>query len=368
MNILLDYWIFDHVATGGIYRYFHNLIKESKKLDEVHYKIACLIGNEGEDLEELNLLHRPFHNSGSQSLLRASKIISRSLNLVYSAFRTAQSRYDIYHPTYYSTTWLNRVKRPIAVTVYDMIHEIVPEHMHKNDQTSKNKKILCDKADIIFAISESTKSDLINILNIDPEKIKVTYLAGGFKFKNIFEPVTNKLPEKYLLFVGHRDGYKNFSRFFKACIPLLKQDDKLSILCTGRPFSEIEKSLFASYKLDQRVFHHFVNEIEFYTIYHKAEAMVFPSLYEGFGIPVLEAFSSDCPAILSRTSSLTEIGSDAAVYFDPYSEHEISEAISTVLYDPALKNKCIEKGKKRLSEFSWEKTFQSTKIGYQSIL
>lgn len=368
MKVLLDYWVFDHLATGGIYRYFLNLLRQAQHADQLHFKPALLY-SEGKDLpNEFKFWSKPGYQSNSKLVKRGGKIYSRSINLMYSAAQTLFSEYEIYHPTYYSPFLINKIKTPIAVTVYDMIHELFPQYIGKLDFTARNKKILCEKADIIFAISEHTKSDLVNILGINPDKIKVTYLSGGFDPIPMSESLKKKLPKRYLLFTGHRDGYKNFERFFRAIVPLLLKDEDLSILCTGRPFNRFELNLFDSLNVSSRVYHHFAADTEFYSIYNNALAFVFPSMYEGFGIPVLEAFSSDCPAIISNSSSLKEIGSDAAAYFNPFNEEGIRDSIEKVIYNTSVRADMITKGQKRLKDFSWERTYTDTLQGYQSLI
>jgi len=371
MKVLLDYFIFDATSIGGVYRYFLNLIKQSRNLPEIHYQIACLFSEDSQEGKLLGLRPKPFHHSKSPLLHKASDKFSKASNILYSLMRMTGSNYDILHPTYYSLYYkpvVNRIKRPMAVTVYDMIHERFPQHMHKGNTTSQKKKLLCEKADIIFAISHHTKNDLVEILNLDPDKIKVTWLSGGFTAHPARASFAEKLPGKYLLFVGGRAGYKNFRLFFKAIAPLLLADPELHLVCTGGSFNPGELELFREYRLEQRVYAFFVEDQDFYTLYHKAEAFVFPSLYEGFGIPILEAFSCGCPVVASHCSSLPEVGGDAALYFDPDSETDLRNTIARLIYNPNLKMELIKKGLSRAESFSWEKTALETLDGYRSIL
>lgn len=371
MKILLDYFIFDAAAIGGVYRYFLNLIKQAENLPDIRYQVACLFGENEQDGKMLGLLPKPFHHSESRIVHAASDKFSKASNILYSLIRMAGTDYDILHPTYYSLYYkqvVNRIKKPLAVTVYDMIHERYPQFMQKGNTTSEKKKLLCEKADIIFAISQHTKTDLVEMLNIPPDKIKVTWLAGGFTSSTANESFIGKLPGKYLLFVGGRAGYKNFSLFFKAIAPLLHSDPDLHLVCTGGRFTPGELNLFKEYGLEQRVNAFFVDDRDFYTLYNKAEAFIFPSLYEGFGIPVLEAFSCGCPVVASNCSSLPEVGGDAALYFDPNSEAEMRDTIAKLIYNPLLKKDLIDRGFSRIKLFSWNRTSHETIKGYHSIL
>ncbi len=117
-----------------------------------------------------------------------------------------------------------------------------------------------------------------------------------------------------------------------------------------------------------KVHHIKVDDNSLKNLYRNAEAFVFPSLYEGFGLPVLEAFSCGCPAILSNASSLPEIGGDGAIYFDPYDKESITNSIEKVLHDEEFRDNLIQKGYERQKFFSWKKTAASTKKVYESLL
>jgi glycosyltransferase involved in cell wall biosynthesis len=187
----------------------------------------------------------------------------------------------------------------------------------------------------------------------------VIYL--GFSDKIVTE---HKAKEKYLLFTGNRGGYKNFDLFIKAVAPLLKKYD-LRLICTARPFDKKETDLIEYLDIGNSVICRLVSEEELIALYARATAFVFPSLYEGFGIPVLEAFAAGCPAILSNTSSLPEVGGNGAVYFDPYSIDDIRTAIERVITSETLQKELIEKGKEQVKNFSWEKCARETMNVYE---
>ena len=167
-----------------------------------------------------------------------------------------------------------------------------------------------------------------------------------------------ELPEKYILFVGERNGYKNFNRFYKAVLPLLSEEDNLKIVCTGKQFTAQELKMFHRDRVGHRFVHFFAEPNELYTLYNRAEFFIFPSEYEGFGIPML----------LSNCSSLPEVGGDAAIYFDPHSEEDMSETMSSLYYDGRQKEILTENGKKRVVNFSWNQMALSTYQTYQEIL
>ena len=249
-----------------------------------------------------------------------------------------------------------------------MIYERLPEFFSKEqrDIIFKQKKQVITQADRVIAISQNTKQDIIDLLHIAPEKIDVIYHGT-----NMQKPIQKKsaiLPKRYILYVGTRYPYKNFDRFAKAFSLLSSKDKDLYVIYTGSPFSINEKNLFESLNISRKVIQIQASDALLYTLYNQAEAFVFPSLYEGFGIPILEAYACHCPVIISNTSCFPEIASDAAAYFNPYSEIEIADAIANVIYNQTLRAELIYKGAEQLKLYSWEKAALQTKEVYQKVM
>ena len=177
------------------------------------------------------------------------------------------------------------------------------------------------------------------------------------------------VPKKYILFVGSRSGYKNFDTFIKSVSLLLKEHSDLSVVCIGGgKFSNQEISLLEKLNIKNKVFQFNLEDNVLAKFYSNALMFVFPSLYEGFGIPILEAFACRCPLVCSDTSSLPEIAEDGAKYFDPYQEESIYNAMKTVLFDNVRKELLVKNGTERLKYFSWEETAKQTKKVYESII
>ena len=233
--------------------------------------------------------------------------------------------------------------------------------------SAKNKKILAHKASKIIAISESTKQDIIEILGIDENKIKVIYLGNSMSLS--LSKSNIDLPNKYLLFVGYRGEYKNFNRFIDSAAHLLNDDCDLNVICVGGgEFSPSELGKFEKKDISKQLLQFDLDDDSLAYFYNNALAFVFPSLYEGFGMPVLEAFACECPLICSNTSSLPEVAGNAAEYFDPYDVSDMQAVITKVLNDSHLRSELVLKGKNRLPLFSWEATAKKTIELYKSIL
>ena len=247
-----------------------------------------------------------------------------------------------------------------------MIHEKFSDYFPKNDRTTEKKKILVEKSSKIIAISESTKNDLCKIFKVNPEKVSVVYLATSFE--SIESEPLKSIPQNYILFVGARGGYKNFNFMIEAIADILKRDGIFLICAGGGKFKKEEIELFSKFGIDKMVMQTTVSDSELKFLYQNAIAFIFPSLYEGFGIPILEAFSCGCPVILSNTSSFPEVAKDAGFYFDPYSLDSIKNAVKKIIYDNELREKLIARGYERLKFFSWEKTAKETLKIYKEIL
>ena len=279
-----------------------------------------------------------------------------------------EGNFDVYHPTAPHLVrgaykrWLGT--KPMVVTV----HDLIPEVISNDSSVRRNRKSVLNRADAIVAVSENTKKDILRLYNVPEEKIHVIYhgyLAPELKEERQ-EVEGLDLSKPYLVFIGKRDGYKNFTWFLRAVAPLLRKG--LHLVCTGTPFPQDEKSLLVQEGVSDQVVQRFFTDGEMTTLLRQAVAFVYPSLYEGFGIPILDAFAARCPVILSKASCFPEVGGDAALYFEVGDEIGLRTQISRLLEDSALRESLIEKGFQRKSLFSWDKCAQQTVQVYQEVV
>ena len=352
IKVYYDYQIMQMQKYGGISRYFYELLTHINEGTQAHADAFCF-GNKNSYFEK-------YFNKRIDEPKRGMGFINRFL-----ATKKVK-KYDIVHPTYYNPYLLNCKHNKLVITVYDMIHEIFPDMFSQDDPTVENKKKMLYGADHIIAISENTKNDILNLYpDINPDKITVIYI-GSNMMPNV-EKVNIKLPERFILFVGNRGAYKNFNTFMRSVKPILLEDPNLNLVCLGGgSFNEEEKELIAEVSNQVIQMNAFDSELAY--AYSKALCFVFPSMYEGFGIPTLEAFGCDCPVVLSNSSSLPEVGGDAAIYFDPNNEVDICDKVKQVIYDEDLREKMIEKGRAQLAKFSWDKIATETIDCYKKVL
>ncbi|MDB5110284.1 MAG: glycosyltransferase family 1 protein, partial [Mucilaginibacter sp.] len=222
------------------------------------------------------------------------------------------------------------------------------------------KKQLILRADHIISISENTKNDIVSYYNIDPAKITTIYLAGGFdvipKNKEM-ELVDTKHVKDYILFVGSRSKYKNFNDFATEIAPLLYKYDLDLLVAGGGKLNLDEINLLKSLNIyDRVVTYSHVSDSHLANLYKNAMVFIFPSLYEGFGIPVLEAMQCQCPVLLSNNSSLPEVGGSAAEYFDPFIKGDLKNVLEKLILNDDARTQMKIKGLQQALKFNWDIT------------
>jgi glycosyltransferase involved in cell wall biosynthesis len=366
MKIQFDHQIFASQKYGGISRYFYELMKEFDKLEDIQTDTSLLLSNNYYISDKKYVNYIEFF---PKTEFRGKQRLANLFNKPNTIMKLKKQDFDIFHPTYYDTYFLKYLKnQPFVLTVYDMIHEKFSDMFLPTDKTSEQKRLLVEKATKVIAISESTKNDLMGLFGTDASKIEVVYL-GNSMFPKINTSVEIEIPKKYLLFVGSRGAYKNFERFIKSVASILKADKELFVLCTGGgAFNPSEIELFSELSIEKQVLQYNLDDDSLAYFYQNAIAFIFPSLYEGFGIPVLESFACECPLLCSNTSSLPEIAGDGALYFDPYSEESIKNVVLEALENDELRKSLVLKGQARLKNFSWKQTAVKTKRIYESVL
>lgn len=363
MNILYDYQVLLWQKYGGISRYFYELASRLSEKEQVAVPV----------FSSVNYYFEKFFDKASKD-----KQIPHTYRLVefvnrYLTKKELKRQIDIFHPTYYSDYFLNyksisEGKTKFILTVHDMTHEIFPQYFSADDKTAELKRKLIIRADKIIAISENTKKDILHFIpETDPEKISVIYHSSSLRCDSGYKSKID-FPDKYILFVGQRSGYKNFEALAKAFSLVSKKKHDIMLLCVGggTAFTAEEYQLLDRLGIADKVTHMRLGDNDLCAAYSNALCFVFPSLYEGFGIPVLEAMANSCPAVLARASCLEEIGGDGAVYFDPYNEKELADIIFEL--NEEKRRDMISKGRRRSECFSWEKTTAQTLELYRQAL
>lgn len=378
MKILYDHQIFTVQKYGGISRYFSQIISNLpetvqteigiKHTNNEYIKNLNLIPDMGRRINPIDAFIPKSNFIGKEYLLRFFNKYdpAKYVNKKKSIELLKAQNFDIFHPTYYDDYFLDYIgNKPFVLTIHDMIHELYPE-MLKDMDTILRKANLASRAAHIIAVSKNTKKDIIEILNIKEEKISVIYHASSIQ--KCADLKTLSLPSNYIVYVGDRFNYKNFIFFVLGIKDLLNKFKDLMVIYTGSSLNKEEQKLINEMKLADRFIHFFVLENQFHELFFNAKAFVFPSYYEGFGIPIIEAFDCECPVILSNSSCFHEIAGDAAIYFEPKSKTQLNTAIEKILNDQETKELLIKRGKERLRSFSWTNSAKLTLDVYNNVL
>lgn len=248
---------------------------------------------------------------------------------------------------------------PTAISIMDLSYIHYPELFRKKDlyQLVNWTKYSARAASRIFTISLASKNDIIKVYSVPYTRVVVTY--PGIKPAKIMQNESNSFG-KYILFVGTLQPRKNIVRLIEA---VSKLPSDLNLVIAGKKGWLFEEILGAPKKfgVEERVkFLDFVKDEDMPSLYKNAVCFCLPSLYEGFGLPVLEAMKYGCPVVLSNVSSLLEAGGDAAIYVDPESIDSIVKGLKRILDDENLRKEMSKKGFARVKNFSWEKTAKET--------
>lgn len=370
MKVLYDHQSFTGLAYGGVSRYFFELMRSFARRSDIEFELSLRLSN-NDYLDQASFSRHLRYRSLAQS--RHVNRVASVLNRLHSLRRIRAGQFDVFHPTYYHRYFLNSLgSKPFVLTFYDAASERFGDvYPDLGEGLYETKKKLIERADVVIAISEFSKQELLHYFPVNADKVRVVHLGTAFGTEPINGAIQSPLaaePFPYVLYVGKRGLYKNFEPFFRAVQPVLHRHPDLHLICAGGGlFNRDEQSAFHNARLGERVHYRPVTDAGLLSLYRHARAFVFPSLNEGFGIPVLEAFSGGCPVILSDRSSLPEVAGDAAVYFDPGDDGSMAAAVERVLTDEVLRSDLIRKGTERLRHFSCDKTAQQTLDIYRTL-
>jgi glycosyltransferase involved in cell wall biosynthesis len=361
IKVLFDHQIFDRQTYGGISRYFANLIRGSEGIEEIEIIKGWRYTN-NYYLEQTptiinELLRATFLRNSKNTYKKNNSYCKRLLN---------SGNFDIFHPTYFDPYFLDQLTKPLVITIHDMTYEEMPEYFPNNDPLPTEKRLLANRADKIIAISETTKTDIIKHLQIDENKIHV--IPHGIDHTApAYEEVEN-LPENYLLFVGSRSGYKNFFMLARAFKQLNeKHKDLVLMLAGGGPLESGDAEFLIRNGIFDKTRQISATDAQLNTLYKKAICFVFPSRYEGFGFPILEAFKNNCPVLLSNCSCFPEIAGDAALYFDVNAIDDLIRQLMVLINNEAIRNTLIEQGQAKLQNYTLAKCTAATINLYKAL-
>jgi mannosyltransferase len=354
MKVFYDNIVFWLQKSGGISRYWHELASRfladgGTEITFIEQKIPC-------------------ENRFREMLAMKNVVMDAGLPVKLNRYLPVRAKLgggSVFHSSYYRDC--TDVQAAKIVTVHDFTYEIYVKGLKRVVHTAQ-KRAAVQRADGVICISENTKKDLLRFFpEIDPQKVTVVQNGVGDDFKPS-EKSRDEIfasfglgDDKYAVFMGERGGYKNFDTAVKACA----LSGHFLLVLGGREVSGEELALLDSaLKGRYRIFGYMTNE-QIRDIFSAADCLLYPSLYEGFGLPVLEAMRCGCPVVASDCSSLPEAAGDAGVLVDDMTPRGFADAMESIAQNRQV---IIAKGFAHSAKFSWDRCFSETKAFYETIL
>ncbi|GAA3926387.1 glycosyltransferase family 1 protein [Hymenobacter algoricola] len=363
MKILYDHQIFSIQDFGGVSRYFHELLEHAGP--GLTAELPVVLSN---NLYLHDRRHTRHHEFFRRLPLRGRWRLMQYVNHQATLRALRRQDFDVFHPTLNSSAYFLDLleEKPFVLTIHDMIERLFPQ-FYAGPGTGAAQELLSRRASRIIAVSEHTRADILRLLPVPPERVEVIYHGYAHREYSAAESRV-AAPANYVLYTGTRALYKNFSCLAEAFSQLSQRAfPDLHLVCAGgHPFTPVERELLRRQGLAGRV-HHFglLTDAQLQQLYRGARAFVFPSHYEGFGLPILEAFGQQCPVVLSRASCFPEIAQDAALYFDPNQPADLRQQLERLLGQPELRAHLTRLGYLRVRDFSWQHTAASTRQVYE---
>jgi glycosyltransferase involved in cell wall biosynthesis len=360
MRIIYDGAIYQEQGAGGINRYFANLIRRLPSDFEPH--LTSCRAPAVTDPSHQQLRNHRFRR------FRPQRVSVRLEKVFFGRVQDSRS-FNLAHPTYYTLLSQREIADylcPTVITVWDMIHELFPA-LDPSGRVAQQKQRAVEAADAILCISENTKRDLLARHRVDEKKVLVTYLGTDLD-ATLVEGDEHTPSRPYFLYVGARAGYKNFDGLLSAFAQAATLVSDIALCAVGSQFSREETKRIAELGLTGRVeAYSKVSDRQLAALYGHSIALVYPSLYEGFGIPPLEAMHCRTPVVASNRASIPEVVGDAGILFDPDRAKELTDILVSLARDPASREALIQRGYERARQFSWDKTAQQTFEVYRNL-
>ena len=372
MNILFDTLVYSLQSTGGISRMFNELIPRLIILNpfvNIQFYKTGLLKQPLPLIENLKIYNAEYIDL----LLRPKRIWQNSYQDVFSFVGNKiikSQKSTIWHSTYYNDFLGWQGKK--IVTVHDMIYELFPGlyNSRYDENLRKIKKNTIHNADLIICVSNTTKHDLINLYSIKEEKIKVLYhgVSPSYKYLNKGEISNNHLIGfPFILYIGRRKCNKNFNELLRA-YSAWEKNNEIFLLVVGSKWESDEYRTLKELKIEKKVvLMSNVSDNFLSALYNQARSFVYPSLYEGFGIPLLESMACGCPIVASSIPSTLEIAQDLPVYYKLGNIDSLLTALDKGNEAKEDRDR-IEKGFIRRKDFSWEKSAKELLNIYRELI
>jgi len=375
MRICID--ISQIVYDTGVSRYTKELVRHLLKIDKKNdYLLFAGAWRQKDKIE------RYLSQLKKQELKFEEKVVllpPKLADLVFNQLRIPVDYFigpvNVFHASNWTTP---KTKAKLVTTVHDLTPILYPETFPAVliSNFKRNLKLVGETADLILADCQATKKDLVKHSRLKSQSIKAVYLAAGKEFKQVkgkgkIELIKRKygIKGQYILSVGTQEPRKNIKRLIEAFVGL--NHGKISLVLVGKygwgPTS-LKLRRVKGIKVPKIIPTGFVDDKDLAALYSGAEVFIYPSLYEGFGLPILEAMQSGCPVITSDCSSMAEIAGQAGLLINPENIEGMTRALERVLKDEEMRKEMTKKGLVQAGRFSWEKTAEETLTAYRKVV
>ncbi|WP_139905726.1 glycosyltransferase family 4 protein [Clostridium thermarum] len=370
MRVAIDARGVNWYKGTGIGTYTDNILSQLLNIDQENY---YHIYWSGDDYERLN--------APNSKIIMTSKKHHRFFQQNYIPSNLSKEKIDVYHVPQNGIGLSENITCKKVITVHDLIPYIMPETVGRGYLLKFLKEVpnIIENTDAIITVSNWSKRDILKFFPIEEDKVFVTPLATDMKYKPLDKEWCRYMIEKkmnikkpYILYIGGFSPRKNVRSLimaFSKVYPNLNKDYVLVITGSLRDEGNSLKELCSNLQIySQVVFTGFVEEDMLPILYNGAELFVYPSYYEGFGLPPLEAMSCGTPVITSNVSSIPEVVGDAGILIDPYDTTNLMEALVNTLSDEKLKEHLSQAGLNRAAQYSWKRTAAETLEVYKKII
>lgn len=371
-QVVVDGAIFQSQAKGGISRLFIEILPRMCEMDDSLHISLLTQGQLRQSLpKHRHIKHRPVPTF--ERYLRPNwvwqSILPKIKYFTYNLWAgTGEGK--IWHSTYYTTP--ERWQGYSVATVHDMVFEMFPQFYDgpKFDLFRQKKRFSVLRADAVICVSDTTCRDVLRLYELDADKVRVVPNACSDIFRRLDSAdvlAGSQIEQPFLLYIGNRDRYKNFAILAKAYSMWHRRKEVALVLVGGKPLSESEQQLMKELAIAKQV--KLLRDIDDETLcclYNGALAFIYPSLYEGFGISLLEAMACGCPIVASRIPSTVEVAGEYPIYFDPAEQDELLGALDIALSN-GRDSERVRAGLERVKSYSWGKTAAQTLEVYRSV-
>ena len=366
IRVAYDSQIFAQQQFGGISRYFCELANCVAQAPDFESRVVAPLHRNQYLLDAQDLNRGAFFNPAG----RIAGKLMRIANQIISPWQLRGCAPDILHETYYLEANRAGVNCARVVTVFDMINEKLEPESSDREKLTRAKRAAVARADSVICISGHTRRDLIDLLGVAEHKAHVVHL--GFTLTAVPAAAERQAETRrpFLLYVGKRDGYKNFDTLLAAFASSTRLRTNFSLVAFGGGgFSRMEQLRIEALGLKPgEVIQRGGKDDVLSALYRDARCFVYPSMYEGFGIPPLEAMSLGCPVVTSNSSSIPEVVGNAAITVDPLDVEAMRDAIEQAAFDEQVRRDLVSRGADRIRKFSWSKCAEETMKIYGKLL